>query len=162
MSTIVTKELSVALPQILEAQDYHDFYNIECVLNQVFAEKIKVEEIGFNYKTGQYEGVVFCGRSAEGMKKKRHKELQLIELASDLNIHFDIFQGSSSTTDALFEFVATRMSYDKLHKLCSHDNGCKVIISKMQEHVALGTARKMAKEFLIQQGYGQDDIDAYA
>lgn len=79
MSANIT--LAVDFPQILEARDYHDFQIVEEVLNQVFTERIKVEEIGFNYETGQYEGVAYSGRSAERIKNKRRKELKLLEMA---------------------------------------------------------------------------------
>lgn len=73
---------SVSLPQIVEAQDYHDFAAIEQALNLIFKEKIKVEEIGFNPETGQYEGIVFAGRSAEAIKRKRALELHELWEAS--------------------------------------------------------------------------------
>lgn len=159
----VEKTLSVTFPKILEARDYHDFYTVEEVLNQVFEEKIKVEEIGFNYETGQYEGIAFSGRSAERIKNKRRKELELIEQMSDLEIDFSPFRDGSSTTEALFEFVAVQsMDYHALLDQCSYNKECRRVINSMKEEVALGTAKKMAKAFLFQEGYGQEDIDAFA
>ena len=69
----------VSLPQIVEARDYHDFRTIAAALNLVFDETVKVEEIGFNAETGQYEGLAFVGRSAQRIKNKRRKELEALE-----------------------------------------------------------------------------------
>ena len=74
-----TNSYAVCLPQIVEAEDYHDFATIEEALNQVFDERITVEEIGFNCKTSMYEGLAFCGRSAKRIKARRLKQLKQIE-----------------------------------------------------------------------------------
>lgn len=150
MSASITHSHSylVSLPQIVEADDYHEFATMAETLNQVFDEEIKVEEIGFNYQTGKYEGLSFCGRSAKRIKARRYKELQELEQVHDAEVDFQAFRAGSSTTEALIDFIESRSGFDALAKDCKHDRECVKVVHQMQEHLALGTARRTARAFL--------------
>jgi hypothetical protein len=158
MTSAITHSKShiVSLPQIVEAQDYHDFVTIEEALNQVFEESVKVEEIGFNAETGQYEGLAFCGRSAEIIKKRRHKELEAIEQANACDIDFDVFRGASGTSEALLDFAQGRIGFTKLKSLCSYVRKCRTTVVAMEQMLALGTARRAAYVF-CEKHYDMDE-----
>jgi len=158
MTTIYIHELE--LPQTVEAQDHHEFAYYARVLSQMLGTPVKSREIGFNYSTGQCEGLVYSGRMPVRMIKERRKELEAIELTHDCKIDFEVFRGGSSTTDALCDFAMGRFNYKALREDCNHDKDCVKAVDQMEEEkLALGTGRRMARVFL-KQYYTDDDLEA--
>lgn len=53
------KAAKIILPQIVIANDYHAFFDLQETLNSVTDIKVKTEEIGFS--RGEYVGILYAG-----------------------------------------------------------------------------------------------------
>ena len=59
--------MNVKLPKEIAVIDYHEFDSVGDYLRQI-GLKVKVEEVGFNYHTGKYIGMIFEKKTAEVKK----------------------------------------------------------------------------------------------
>jgi hypothetical protein len=59
---------SVVLPKLVEADDYHDFIQIEDAMNKVFNDRVFVTEVGFDSTKRQYVGIVYLGELPSNIK----------------------------------------------------------------------------------------------
>lgn len=54
--------MELKLPNIVFAEDYHQFYDIECMITELLVSgKVTVREIGFDSDMGSYVAVVYAG-----------------------------------------------------------------------------------------------------
>jgi len=60
-------KVTISLPTIVEANDYHEFGAAEYFFEQI-GLKVKVEEVGF---AGKYRAIVYKAKNAEYKKLKK-------------------------------------------------------------------------------------------
>jgi len=56
---VANMDITVSLPKLIQAVDYHDFKFIQSVLETVMGNPVKVYEVGYN--NDAYIGLIFLG-----------------------------------------------------------------------------------------------------
>ena len=72
------KVAKINLPQLVEANDYHTFGELQETINSLTDIKVKVKEIGFT--GGTYVGVIYSGEKPDSKQIKKMLEEKNLEL----------------------------------------------------------------------------------
>jgi hypothetical protein len=69
-------EIQVTLPTVVTADDYHEFFHLGAKFSELLGRTVSCKEIGFDYETQRYVGVVYPGlREPKRFIKSERKKL---------------------------------------------------------------------------------------